>query len=78
MLARAVDAALSNERDVARAARRGSRPYGAAATSGVAAVDALLVRAEHAARDGGAALRSVWQLVVAFKVARSNTGPGKH
>ena len=46
MLAHVVDAALKHDRDAARAATRGAAPYPQKSKSKVAALDALLIRAE--------------------------------
>ena len=46
MLAHVVDAALKHDRDAARAATRGAAPYAQKSKSKVAALDALLIRAE--------------------------------
>ena len=54
MLARCVEQALGAPDQLEKALRRGRRPVSKAA-SGLGALDALLVRAEREAKDGGAA-----------------------
>ena len=63
MLAHVVDAALKHARDADRAARRGPAPYPRKSTSKVAALDALLIRAEADENDDAAALTRVFQLI---------------
>ena len=61
MLARCVEQALGQERELEAAMRRG-RPSSSGGS--VAALEALLVRADREAKDGGAAVGSVFGLVV--------------
>ncbi|CAH0363938.1 unnamed protein product [Pelagomonas calceolata] len=63
MLAHVVDAALKHDRDAARAATRGAAPYAQKSKSKVAALDALLIRAEADDDEDAAALRRVFQLI---------------
>ena len=63
MLAHVVDAALKHDRDAARAATRGAAPYPQKSKSKVAALDALLIRAEADDTDDAAALKRVFQLI---------------
>ena len=63
MLARFVEAALKHDRDAERAATRGAAPYAQKSKSKVAALDALLIRAEADNDVDAAALKRVFQLI---------------
>ena len=63
MLARFVEAALKHDRDAERAATRGAAPYPQKSKSKVAALDALLIRAEADDDEDAAALKRVFQLI---------------
>ena len=75
MLARCVEQALGAPDQLEKALRRGRRPVSKAA-SGLGALDALLVRAEREAKDGGAACASVFETLLnaAGRAARKSDG----